>query len=118
MICVRRSLPVIAANNSQPAACNGMTPAQLDYTTPQIYMGENGNPVIQSAQQHIQQGHIFPGEAGNSMYGVFPWPGTNAVFQQVQTYNAATFTFGQASQQGQNGNISFTLTFPVTINPF
>jgi hypothetical protein len=52
------------------------------------------------------------------MYGVFPWPGTNAVFQQVQVYNATTFTFGQSSQEGSNGNISFTLTFPVTINPF
>ncbi len=52
------------------------------------------------------------------MYGFYPWPGTNAAFQQVQAYNAATFTFGQASQQGSNGNINFTLTFPVIINPF
>ena len=106
------------AANNKPASCQSVTPAQFDYTTPQIYMGENGNPVIQSAQQHIQQGHIFPGEAGNTMYGIFPWPGTNAAFQQVQVYNAATFTFGQASQASPNGNITFTLTFPVTINPF
>jgi len=81
-------------------------------------MGENGDLVIQSAQQHITQGHIFPGEAGNTMYIIAPWPGTNAAFQQVQAYNAATFKFGRASQEGSKGNITFTLEFPVTINPF
>jgi hypothetical protein len=104
--------------NNKPTSCQGVTPAQFDYTTPQKYMGQNGQPVTQSAQQHIQQGHIFPGEASNTMYGIFPWPGTNAAFQQVQAYNATTFTFGQGSQPSPTGNITFTFTFPVTINPF
>jgi hypothetical protein len=102
---------------AKPAACQGVTPADFDYTTPQIYMGPNGNPIIQSAQQHITEGHIFPGEPGNTMYGTFPPTDPSTLFQQVQGYNATTFTFGQASQQG-NGNISFTYDFPVTMNPF
>jgi RHS repeat-associated protein len=103
--------------------CANVTPAQFDYTTPQPYMDDNGNPVIQSAQQHIQQGHIYPGGTQpngeqNTMYYVSPWPGTNAVFEQVKAYNAATYLFGQASQEGANGNITITSVAPPVPNPY
>jgi RHS repeat-associated protein len=106
----------------RPTACNGVTPRMFDYTTPQAYKGG-----IQSPRQHITQGHIYPGkgssswEEPNTMYYVSPWsdfPNTNSIFQRVQEYNAYTFTFGQASQEGGNGNISFVAFIPPTWNPY
>jgi RHS repeat-associated protein len=100
-----------------PAACQSVTPADFDYTTPQPYLDPNGNQITQSAQQHITQGHIFPGEPGNTMYATYPPSDANSLFQQVVGYNATTFSYGQGSPQG-NGNIAFTYTFPITINQF
>ena len=112
---------------AKPQACQGVTPDQFDYTTPQIYMGDNGEPVVQSAQQHITQGHIYPGKGSsnwnepNTMYFVSPWPDfprTDGIFQQVKEYNAKTFFYGEASQPGGKGNITFTLTMGPTWNQY
>jgi hypothetical protein len=51
------------------------------------------------------------------MYATYPPSDPNSLFQQVVWYNATTFNYGQGSLQG-NGNISFTYTFPITINQF
>ena len=53
------------------------------------------------------------------MYWVYP-VGPNyvsSVWQNVIAYNAATFVLGQRSVTS-GGNLSFTLNFPVTINPY
>jgi hypothetical protein len=61
---------------------------------------------------------LFPGAAGNTMYIISPWPGIDKAFQQVQTYNALTFTYGQGSQAKPGGNITFTANFDPAPNPY
>lgn len=103
--------------------CDKVKSSDIKYGVKQNYLDENGNNIEQTAQQHITQGHIFPGEAGNTMYimhGPLP-PGISykdALWQNVQAYNAVTFSMGQRSIDPGNGNLVFTLTFPVTYNPY
>ena len=100
-------------------ACDGVSPADFNYNVKQDYRDESGKLVQQTARQHIISGHIFPGEAGNTLYAVHPaGPNyTNTVFQNVVMYNAATFLFGSKSVDS-SGHLVFDLNFPVTVNPY
>jgi RHS repeat-associated protein len=90
--------------------CIGVTPNNFDYTTPQPY--KEG---IMSAEQHITEGHIFPGYA-ESVYGFVPAPSSpQAAFANVQAYNAQTFMNPDVVMQGtdpKHPTLIFVKSFP------
>ena len=63
-----------AAPKNPFAICDNVKASDLNYGVKQDYLDENGNKIQQTGQQHITQGHIFPGEAGGvSSAGKDPW---------------------------------------------
>jgi hypothetical protein len=73
-----------------------------------------------SAKQHIIQGHLPPGQPGNSLYIIYPPMVSLFLFDQVKFYyNAVTFELPDNRQvDPRTGNLVFDHTFPITQNPF
>jgi hypothetical protein len=94
--------------------CTGVKVADLNYSKVRDY-GSGANRVTESAKEHILKNHI-DSRPGKSQYETDPPQNREAMFVQVQFYNAVTFGLGARkdtfNKKGQLDSISFLFTFP------
>ncbi len=97
--------------------CVGKTPKDLDYTSPQKY--KEGT---MSAEQHITEGHIYPGTELTAYIFAPPMRSPQDGFATVKGYNAETFMNPDAVFQGtdpKNPTLNFLKQFPTEgANPY
>jgi hypothetical protein len=92
--------------------CAGLNVTDLDYSK---VRPNYGGSVTESARDHITRNHI-DGLTGKSRYETDPPQGRDAMFLQVQFYNAITFAVGtqinEVNPKGKLTGITFIFQFP------